>query len=257
MVQKGMAGYINQNQYPAEFALHQKYAGSDLLLNLVWTHSHIIMEIALSLFDSGTFDTSQMDRNLVIKAGLMHDIGVYKCGGFEWIPGQQWAEYPYAHHTIVGAQILASEGYCQEIVRVSQVHTGMGLTEEDIKTYMINLPPGDYMPATPFEWLMTYVSKFHSKTPKFRTVEDIAKSLEKYGSGKVEIFQQLQAYYGIPDIPAFEQRYAEWYNAFMNNLKQLQESQAQVATNLTKTANMLNPAGIIPQNFWATPVGPS
>lgn len=234
---------VGQDLYPLEFALHKKYAATEVLLDLVWTHCYITHEIALSLYDANTFDTSQIERSILIKACLVYDIGVYTCGGFEWMPGQSLSERPYVQHTAAGAEILHQEGYAQEIVRVAQVHTGVGLSPEDITKYTLQLPPGDYMPVTPLEWLVTYASKFHSKAPKFKTIDVILASLEKFGPDKAERFRQLQASFGTPNIPEFEKKYAEWQNSFQFRVKQLQEGGVS-QTAITYPPEYLNSAGI-------------
>lgn len=239
-----MAQYINQDQYLTEFTLHKKYASSELLLDLVWTHSHIVMEIALSLYDSGLFDTSQLDRNLVIKAGLLFEIGVYQCGGFEWMPGQLPYDKPYIQHSLVGAEILRQEGFREDIVRVALTHEGVGLTPEDIAQFGLQLPPGDYLPTCPLEWLIVYSAKYHSKAPKFKTVQDIEAALSRYGGDKLERFRQLASSFGIPNIEAFEQKYADWHRSFLYRVKQIQEGSVQGSV---ITLPELNPAGIATQ----------
>ncbi len=234
---------IGQDLYPVEFALHKKYACSEIFLELVWTHCFITHEIAISLFDANTFDTSQIDRNMLIKGSLLYDIGVYQAGGFEWMPGQDISSRPYVQHTVAGAEILHQEGYSNELIRIAQTHTGVGLSAEDIATYTLQLPPGDYMPATPLEWLACYASKFHSKAPKFKTAEEIETALNKFGADKAERFRQLQASFGVPNIPAFQEKYREWHTGFAFKIKQLQEGGVNLL-GISYPAEYLNSAGI-------------
>jgi hypothetical protein len=234
---------INQDQYPLEFALHKKHAQTETFLDLVWTHSHIVMEIALSLYDSGLFDVSQMDRVHVIKAGLLFEIGVYDCGGFEWIPGQFPSDKPYIQHCNVGAEILKAEAYAQEIVNVAQTHEGVGLTDQDIQQFGLQLPPGNYMPSCPLEWLICYAAKYHSKAPKFKNNTEIEAALEKFGADKLNRFRQLQTSFGIPNMEAFIQKYDEWHKSFAFTLKQIQEGSIQNSVITIPTVD-LNSAGI-------------
>jgi uncharacterized protein len=216
-----MAQYLNQSLYPAEFDLHKKYAPTELQLDLIWTHSNVIADVVVDLLDSKHFDATPFNRGRAIKAGLLIDIGAYCCSGFEWIPGQPLMEYPYVQHTVLGAQILSQEGYADEIVRAALVHTGVGLTAQDITDHMLQLPPGDYMPATDFEWLLTYAAKFHSKTPSFKTVEEVEASLAKYSQEKVDLFKQLQQTFGIPKLDKIQAKYAEWHTNFQFRVSQL------------------------------------
>lgn len=227
--------FINQDLYPGEFALHQKYAKSEMLLNLVWTHSIIIAEITQSLLDSGKFDTNELPRDLVTQAALLFDIGVYICGGFEFLPGQPPSDKPYIQHTIAGAWILRKEGYTPPVVQVAYVHTGVGITSQDIVNYGLQLPMDEYMPRTEMQKLITYTSKFHSKAPKFKTVDMIIEALDRHGHEKVERFKELQEQFGLPEIEPIAQKYDEWQKWFQFELGQLKQQPSTA---------MLNTAGI-------------
>lgn len=235
-----MAILINQNVYPGEFLLHKKYAANETVLDLVWTHSNIIAEVALYLLDHYDFDKSELTREVVIQAALLHEIGVYICGGFEWIPGQHQTTYPYIQHGIVGAWILQQEGYANPVVQAAFCHTGMGLTAADIRAHGLQLPEIDMLPQNTFQQFMTYVSKFHSKTPQFRTNDDIRKSLGHFGPEKVALFEQLEKTFGIPNLEAIQEKYAAWEKGFAFKVSQL-----------TKTGHPsvnFNAAGIVTAN---------
>jgi uncharacterized protein len=216
-----MAVFINQNLYPGEFLLHKKYAATEMLLDLIWTHSNIIADIALHLLDTYDFDKTELQREYVLQASLLHEIGVYMCGGFEWIPNQPPSQYPYIQHGIIGAWILQQEGYSPKIVQVAHCHIGVGLSAEDIRSHAIELPQQDFFPQTPLQKFMTYVSKFHSKTPKFRTNEQIKESLRRFSDEKMKAFEELEKTYGIPNIPQFEQKYDEWHKGFIFRAQQM------------------------------------
>jgi uncharacterized protein len=228
---------INQDQYPGELALHQKYAKSDVLLNLVWTHCNIVADIAVSILDSGILpNPEEIPRDILIQACLLYDIGVYACGGFEHLPGQPPSDKPYIQHTIVGAWILKQEGYLPQVIEAAHVHTGVGLTSQDIQTYGLQLPPQDYIPLTTFHRLITYACKFHSKAPKFRTAEEILASLERHGEDKVHIFLEMQAQFGPPNLQPIQDKYKEWHLSFTYQMSQLNQG--------TKNGLTLSPAGI-------------
>jgi uncharacterized protein len=216
--------YINQNLYPGEFLLHKKYAATELLLDLIWTHCNIIADIAIHLLDTHEFDKSELPREYVLQAALLHDIGTYLCSGFEWIPNQPPSQYPYIQHGIIGAWILQQEKYSPQVIQVAHCHLGVGLSAEDIRSHAIELPQQDFFPQTPLQKFMTYASKFHSKTPKFRTNEQIKESLLKFSQEKADVFTQMEEYYGIPDIPQFEKKYEEWHRSFAFRTQQLQKA---------------------------------
>jgi uncharacterized protein len=218
-----MNSCINQDLYPGEFALHKKYAQSPMLLDLVWTHCNIVADIALDLVDQAKFDVSETPRDIAVQAALLHDIGVYLCGGFEWLPGQPQSDKPYIQHTVVGAWILQQEGYSAPVVQAAYVHTGVGLTPEDIQMYGLQLPSEDYMPRTTLQKLITYAAKFHSKAPKFRSPEDITTSLSKYGQDKVDRFNEFQELFGLPNMEQIENRYDNWHRGFNFEISKLSQ----------------------------------
>jgi uncharacterized protein len=195
-----------------------------MLLNLVWTHCNIVAEIATGILDSGVIpNLEEVPRDLLTQACLLYDIGVYACGGFEHMPGQPPTDKPYIQHTIVGAWILKEEGYLPEVVEAAHIHSGVGLTSQDIVNFGLQLPVQDYLPQTTLQRLVTYSSKFHSKTPKFRTIEELTAALQRYGEDKVERFLQLQSEFGIPDLEPLKEKYKEWHLAFTFQMGQMNQ----------------------------------
>jgi uncharacterized protein len=218
--------YVNQDLYPGEFLFHKKLASSDLLLDLIWTHSNITVEIALDLYSSGKFDISDLPREYVIQAGLLFDMGVYHCAGYEHFPGQPAQEKPYIQHTVVGAWLLKQSGYAPQIIQVAHSHAGVGITPEDIKLYGLQLPEADYTPRSKLEQLICYATKFHSKAPKFKTDQEVRDTLKKFGKDKIHRFNEFEEYFGKPNIPALEEKYREWHQGFTYKLQQLEQMNA-------------------------------
>jgi uncharacterized protein len=231
-----MPSYVNQNLYPGEFLLHKKYATSDMLLELIWTHSNIVMEIALAILDRNTFDKTELRRELVMQAALLHDIGVYHCGGFEWIPHQPPQTRPYIQHEILGAWILHQEGYAAPIIQTAFSHTGVGLTGEDIRHNGLDLPERDYVPQTTFQKFMTYASKFHSKTPTFRTSDQIKEELYPQGQEKVDLFTELENTFGRPVITDIQEKYQSWEKNFSLRVAELTKTQSPLNLNASGIA---------------------
>jgi len=226
-----MSLFINQNVYPGEFLLHKKYAATETVLDLIWTHSNIIAEVCLYLLDHFEFDKTELVREVVIQAALLHEVGVYACDGFEWIPGQPQMNRPYIQHGVVGAWILQQEGYANPVVQAAFCHIGMGLTAEDIRSHGLQLPEVDMFPQTMLQHFMTYASKFHSKTPQFRTSEDIRQSLAKFSNEKVAMFDRLEKMFGTPDLTAMREKYGEWEKSFSFRVNQLSKSNKSVSFN--------------------------
>lgn len=78
----------------------------------------------------------------------------------------------------------------ENIARVCERHTGTGLTVENIRQQHLPLPEQDFRPETLEEQVICYADKFYSKShpERERTIEQTAKSLEKFGVEGVKIF---------------------------------------------------------------------
>lgn len=214
--------HFYQDQYRTELALHQKYAQSPVLLDLVWTHSCVLGDICLQLLNTALFDTSQLSRELVFKACLLHDIGTYACEGWEWLPGQPAVGRPYIQHMIIGAWILMKEGYPAPIIQAAYAHKATGLTKADIAKFGMEIPSDEYLPQTLLQQLICYASKFHSKAPKFRELDEILKALERYGPEKVAQFTSWYEMFGPVQLAPLQEKYQAWDQAVGSQLQQFQ-----------------------------------
>lgn len=92
---------------------------------------------------------------------MLHDIGIFlthapsiECHG----------EEPYIRHGILGADLLRSLGVDEKYARIAELHTGSGLTAEEIKTQSLPLPDRDYLPKSLLEKLICYADKYYSKS---------------------------------------------------------------------------------------------
>jgi len=128
------------------------------------------------------------DLKLVEEAAMLHDIGIINvnapmlgCDGGK----------PYEQHITEGRKIMLKEGYPKH-ARICAIHTGVGLTKEDIIRGNLDLPQEDLVPETIEEELVTFADLFYSKVPgKFiyeRSKEEVIESLKKFGDDKVEKF---------------------------------------------------------------------
>ncbi|GLV87989.1 hypothetical protein Slala03_76780 [Streptomyces lavendulae subsp. lavendulae] len=177
-------------------ALHERYAPSAEALELVYTHSEIVWKIADQLL---TVYSGEIDRELVRAGCLLHDIGVYRL----YDENGNLDQKNYVRHGILGHQILQTEGSPEELCRFCSCHTGVGLTRHDIEQQGLPLPPADYLAITAEEQLVMYADKFHSKTtpPKFLAADTYALYVARFGSDKVDSFNQMRKKFGDPDLP--------------------------------------------------------
>lgn len=127
-----------------------------------------------------------IDAAFVEEAAMLHDIGIRWCHAPSiFCEG----ESPYICHGVIGGELLRHEGWPRH-ARVCERHTGTGLTREQILQQQLPLQPADYVPETLEEQLVCYADKLYSKSKPDRvlTVEQAARSLEKFGHEGVEKF---------------------------------------------------------------------
>lgn len=127
-----------------------------------------------------------LDKRFVEEAAMLHDIGIRWCHA----PGIFCeGEEPYIRHGLIGGELLRKEGF-EKHARVCERHTGTGLTREQIVRQQLPLPEENFCPETLEEQLICYADKFFSKSHPDRvlSVEDAARSLEKFGQEGVQKF---------------------------------------------------------------------
>ena len=166
--------------------IEKYYADNPVLRQLLLTHSRSVANKALDIVRR--HPELGADALLVEQAAMLHDIGIFLTDA----PGIHChGQHPYIMHGILGAELMRKEGR-PDIARVCERHTGTGITQQDIIDRHLPLPPGNYEPQTIEEQIVCYADKFFSKShpERVRTVEQTAKSLEKFGSTGVKRFME-------------------------------------------------------------------
>jgi uncharacterized protein len=134
-----------------------------------------------------------VDRTFVGEAAWLHDIGIFLTNAPEI---GCFGKSPYLLHGILGAQILNDEGLPRHAL-VCERHVGVGISRTDITEQELPLPLRDMTPQTIEEEIVAYADLFFSKHRKgARSAEDVRKSLARYGSAKVDIFDAWHARFG-------------------------------------------------------------
>ena len=158
-------------------AIIDKYYPEDNQLRyILMTHSTLVTKRAVLL-----------DRQFIIEAAMLHDIGIFKCNA----PGIYcFGSEPYLIHGRIGAELLRAEGYPKH-ARVCERHTGAGITKEEIIRLNLPLPHQDFLPETMEEKVICYADKFFSKThPEVeKTIEQAERSLKRFGEEGLERFK--------------------------------------------------------------------
>ena len=183
-------------------SLHKKYAPSDDVFELVYTHCKIVYEIAKQIVDNRSLE---VDEELLQASCLLHDIGAYV---FIVEYGKTTSRRLYPLHSLIGAQIIREEGLDSRVAAAVRTHNQLGLSKQEIEQSIDKyiLPAIDQLPASVEAELLCYADRFHSKKPVFNSVA----SLERYLAKQPIQFQRFQEYqkrFGVPDVTAFAERY--------------------------------------------------
>lgn len=137
-----------------------------------------------------------IDPERVLYAALLHDIGVFLTDA----PSIGcYGSQRYIRHGILGGRLLRREGFAEEYARVSERHTGVGITAEDIEAQGLPLPTDIVLtPETLLERLICYADKFYSKSGamKKKSIEQIEAKLPV---GSVNRWRSLNAEFGARD----------------------------------------------------------
>jgi uncharacterized protein len=177
-----------------ENLIRKYYPPDSLAYTYYYTHCLKVTELAIEIFNrkSGL----QIDREMVIAGGMLHDIGIVMTHAPEI---GCFGDYPYIAHTYLGRELLEKEGY-PDIAPICERHVGTGLSREDIINSNFPLPHRDMLPLTLEEKLICYADKFYSKSEKHlthqRSIEEIRKKVVKYGTDKLGQFEALHELFG-------------------------------------------------------------
>jgi uncharacterized protein len=170
--------------------LHAQYAPTRAAFELVLSHCEIVCDLAEQVIKTNSL---AVDGDLVRAGALLHDIGVYRLDGSDYI-----------RHGVLGYELLRELDFPEALSRFCSHHTGVGLSREDVAEQKLPIPPGDYLAETVEEELVMYADKFHSKTnpPTFVTAAEYQTSVLRFGAAKAARFTEFVDRYGEPELPA-------------------------------------------------------
>lgn len=177
------------------------YPEDDELRRLLLVHSRAVADKAFHICRQ--HPELGADSDFVEAAAMIHDIGIRECNA----PGIHChGTRPYIQHGLAGAEMIhalhvaqgpAGEPMLEAFARVCQRHTGAGITRREVLEQGLPMPlPDDdsepYMPETIEEQIVCYADKFFSKTKldREKTMEEVVRSLAKFGTSGVARFQQ-------------------------------------------------------------------
>jgi len=103
----------------------------------VVAHCIVVSQLARSFAERARV---VLDRELVQKGGLFHDIGRSRTHGIE--------------HALAGVEIAKKLGCSEQLIHIIERHIGAGITEAE--AVKLGLPQKDYIPLTPEEKIVSY-----------------------------------------------------------------------------------------------------
>ena len=175
--------------------IYSYYPKDSIAFKYYYTHCIKVTELALKIIDYNHH--LNIRKDLVILGSMLHDIGIIKTDAPEI---GCFGDKPYIAHTYLGREMLEQEGLL-EVALMCERHIGVGLTRQDIIAANFPLPLRDMVPVTLEEKLVCYADKFYSKSEKHltipRTPDKIRKKIIKYGTDKLQKFEEFIDLFGI------------------------------------------------------------
>ncbi len=164
------------------------------LRRLLLTHSRQVRDKALALTEQ--HPELPVRREIVSTGAMLHDIGIVRCHA----PGILCCgTEPYIAHGLIGGTMLREYGRehrldLEVFARISERHTGAGLSAEEIREQNLPIPVMDLLPETLEEKIIAYADKFFSKSGDMqeKKLESIRRGLAKFGPGTMARFAELE-----------------------------------------------------------------
>lgn len=178
---------MNRIKKELKFLYNLYYKDNPQLLNIVLVHSGLVAKKALEISEKKNLP---INKNDIIMAAMLHDIGVVKCNAPDIFAN---GTFPYICHGIEGKKILEKHGY-HTFANVCIHHTGSGITKENIIENKLPLPPIDMLPQTLLEKLICYADKFFSKSKDLqreKSIEEVIRQMKKFSTDSYERFMDL------------------------------------------------------------------
>ncbi|MDR2085686.1 MAG: HDIG domain-containing protein [Dysgonamonadaceae bacterium] len=174
-----------------EEIIKKYYKEGSELYNILFTHSLAVADRALEI--ANMHPELNFNKAFLYEAAMVHDIGIFLTDAPQI---HCFGKFRYICHGYLGAEIMRKEGF-EKHAPVCERHTGSGLTKEDIIQNQLPLPHRDMLPVSPEEKLICFADKFYSKShlERVKTVEQVRKSLSKYGDESVERFNEMLKFF--------------------------------------------------------------
>jgi len=120
-------------------ALHRKYGSNERIIK----HCQTVAMVAMILADEFERKGHAVDREAVMAAAMLHDIGRTRV--------------QTVMHGVEGASIVSGEGVDSKVAEIIRRHVGAGISSDEAKS--IGLPDFDYIPRTLEERIVCFADK--------------------------------------------------------------------------------------------------
>lgn len=158
------------------------------------------MQVAVMALEIAREKTLDLDPDDIIAAAMLHDVGIVAtnapsigCSG----------TLHYLCHGDAGAALIRAEGIeaLEPFALVAERHTGAGITAEEAASQGLPLSAACHVPCTTLEKLICYADKFYSKsrTMRRKSLEAARRSIERFGPGAAERFEEMHRMFDITD----------------------------------------------------------
>lgn len=174
------------------FRIIHKYIPPDSSVYRIYI-PHVSLVTAKALKIAKRLGLSREQQIFIEEAAMLHDIGMVKVEKYSSLPTRN---LPYICHAPLGRKILEDEGLPRHAL-VAERHIGVGISKQEIIKQKLPLPHRDILPENIEETIISWADLFFSKTPKKlwreKSLREVRKSVEKYGTRQVKVFRQWLA----------------------------------------------------------------
>ena len=185
----------NDRMKAYENLIDKYYPVGSLRRDIYLRHCRSVADLAVEIAEARRLPLSKDE----IVTAAMHDIGIFLTDA----PGIGCeGDAPYILHGILGAKLLRDEGFDEKYARVAELHTGAGISADEVVSQNLPLPVRDYMPETLLEKLICYADKFYSKSGemKKKPLTAVRASMAKISAGSLNRFDRLDGMFGAVGI---------------------------------------------------------
>jgi uncharacterized domain HDIG len=131
---------------------------------IVIEHCVVVEKVAKKIAEKAIENGQKLDKELVIRGSLLHDIGRHKTDGLM--------------HAVEGVKIAKELGIDERVIKIIEKHIGGGIDKEE--ALRLGLPENDYVPKTLEEKIVCHADNLIATTRR-QTVDEEIESLEKKG----------------------------------------------------------------------------